>query len=322
VSSFPTARYPRAKIRRRTVLSFIWAVPVVAAIVSAVLVIQNLQKFGPVITIQFENANGLEANQTVVRYRGIRIGSVNSIDLSPDLQHVEVRARLYRSAGSLAREGSIFWIVRPEVGAAGFHALETIVSGPYIEALPGAGNGKVQNHFIGASEAPIVKRPNDWVEFVLRASQIRSLGADSPVYFRGLQAGRVQYLDLSQDSKTVNVHVLLKPEFANLVRSNTVWWNAGGIDINWHLLSGLNMSAENLRSLVTGGIAFATPNVPEGQATAGSTFLLYERPNPKWLEWSPDVSITNAAVSTPGNSGAVDLNNENNNVNNQIQKQQ
>jgi paraquat-inducible protein B len=309
--------HPHAKITRPAALSFIWAVPAFAAIVAIVLVVQNLQKFGPAITIQFDDASGLDANQTVIRYRGIRVGSVSSIGLTRDLQHVEVRARLNRSAASLVREGSIFWIVRPEVGTAGVHALETIVSGPYIDVLPGDDRGRVLNHFIGANEAPLIKQPLGGVEFVLRAAQIRSLGADSPVYFRGLPAGKVLFLDLSEDSKTVNIHVLLSSNFASLVRSNTVWWNAGGIDVNWHLLSGLNMSAENLKSVLTGGISFATPNEPEGPARAGASFVLYERPDVKWLEWAPDVETTNATVSAQGNSGGIDLENVN-----QLRKQQ
>jgi paraquat-inducible protein B len=320
-ADFPHTRYPHAKVSKRAALSFIWAVPAIAAIVAVVLVIQNLQKFGPAITIQFDNASGLDANQTVVRYRGIRVGSVSSIALSPDLQHVQVQARLYRSAAGLAKEGSIFWIVRPEVGAAGVHALETIVSGPYIEALPGDNAGKIQKNFVGASEPPVIKQANGGVEFVLHATQIRSLGADSPVYFRGLQAGKVEYLDLSEDSKIVNVHVLLKPNFAALVRANTVWWNAGGIDVNWHLLFHLNMSAENLKSVLTGGISFATPNKPEGPAPAGATFVLNERPDDKWLEWSPYVDVTNATVSAKGNSGGVDMESVNQ-IQNQVQKQQ
>ena len=299
--------FPRAKVKRQAVLSLIWLVPLIAAVVAGVLVFQNLQKFGPDITIQFQSASGLDANQTVIRYRGVRVGSVQSIRLTRDLRNVEVRARLYRFAAGLAREVSVFWIVRPEVGAAGVHALETIVSGPYIEALPEEGQSKSQNHFVGAEEAPVIKQGNG-IEFVLHSAQVRSLSPSSPVYYRGLQAGKVQYLELSEDATTVNIHVLMKPSFAPLVRLNSVWWNAGGIDINWHLLSGLSMTAENLRAVVTGGIAFATPNEPDEPARSGMAFTLHVRPDEKWLEWAPRIAITNAAVSS-GSQPSLDLEN-------------
>jgi paraquat-inducible protein B len=153
--------------------------------------------------------------------------------------------------------------------------------------------------------------PGGETEFVLQTPLIRSLGPGSPVYYRGLQAGQVQFLALSTDATTVNVHVLIKPEYTPLVRSNTLWWNAGGIDVNWHLLSGLNMTAENLRAVVTGGISFATPNEPGAPAAAGSIFPLYERPEEKWLGWSPRIAITNAAASTTPSPAPLGLENVN-----------
>lgn len=312
--------YPHAIVRKRVVLSLIWLVPVIAAIVAGILIFQNWQKFGPVITIRFDNANGLDPNQTIVRYRGVRVGNVRSIELTKDMQGVEVRARLSRFAAGLAHDGSLFWVVRPEVGAAGIRALETIVSGPYIEAMPGSSPGKTQDHFVGLNEAPIIKE-GVGTEYVLRAPLIRSLGPNSPVYFRGVQAGKVLYLELSRDSTVVNAHILIKPSFVPLIRANTVWWNAGGVDLSWHLLSGLSMTAENLKAVITGGIAFATPNEPGEQAPPGMAFELYEKPDVKWFDWSPRISITNATVSEPANPAAVDLENANQ-TQNQVQKQQ
>ena len=307
-------------MRKRAVLSLIWLVPVIAAIVAGVLVFQNLQKFGPVITIRFDDTAGLDANQTVIRYRGVRVGSVLSIQVSKDMKAVDVRARLQRFAAGLARDGTIFWIVRPEVGAGGVHALETIVSGPYIEALPGQGSGKVQKKFIGANETPVVTEGTG-TPFVLRSTIIRSLGPNSPVYYRGLNAGKVQYLELNNDSTVVNVHVLIKPNFTPLIRSNTVWWNAGGVDVSWHLRSGLSMTAENLRAILTGGISFATPNDPDGLATPGATYVLNEKPDIKWLAWAPQISVTNATVIMPGSAAPADTSSELDNLD-QSEKQQ
>lgn len=308
---------PSARLKREATISLIWLVPVLAALVAAVLVFQNFRKIGPSITIQFDDGTGLDANQTVVRYRGVRVGSVKAVQLTPDTRHVQARVRLDRTASGLARNGTLFWIVRPEVGAAGFHALETIVSGPYIQAMPQPGNGKAQKHFVGINEAPVVTQAGDGVEFILRSPQIRSLGPSSPVYYRGVQAGKVEYLELSPDATGVNIHVRLKSSFAPLVRENTVWWNAGGISIDYHFLLRFTMNAENLRAVVTGGIAFATPDDAGPPASVGTLFALHERPEDQWLAWSPHLNITNATVSVPGNEAIVDLNNMS-----QSQKQQ
>ncbi|HVY70935.1 MAG TPA: MlaD family protein, partial [Verrucomicrobiae bacterium] len=221
---------PVANTRKhRATLWLIWLAPVLAAAVAGFLVYQNVKKLGPTITIQFEDGGGIQANQTLLRYRGVPVGSVKSVRLTKDSKHVEVTARLDSSAASLARDGTVFWVVRPEVGSAGLHGLETIVSGVYIRAQPARGNRRDEKNFIGAEEAPILRSSAGSVGFVLRSPSIASLSENSPIYYRGMEVGLVQYLGLSADSSGVDVHVLVKTNFAPLVRTDTVWWNAGGI---------------------------------------------------------------------------------------------
>lgn len=130
---------PHAKITEQRRNYFVWILPLIAAIAAGWLVLKSVRETGPVISIQFNDGSGIQANQTVLKYHGVRIGEVRSVRLTKDTTHVEVEARLTAAAESLAREGSQFWIVRPEVGAGGLHGLETIVSGPYIQVQPGGG---------------------------------------------------------------------------------------------------------------------------------------------------------------------------------------
>jgi paraquat-inducible protein B len=101
----------------------------------------------------------------------VRVGEVLSVQLTPGAQHVEVQARLDKSAESLARDGSVFWIVRPEVGAGGLQGLETIVSGPYIQVQPGG--GVEQRKFIGAEKPPILKTSESGLEIILTTPKPR-----------------------------------------------------------------------------------------------------------------------------------------------------
>jgi len=305
---------PATRLKKSAKISLIWLVPAIAAAVALWLVFENVKKMGPSITIQFEDGTGIEANQTVVRYRGVQVGAVESVRLAEDTRHVEVRVRLDRSASRLAQPGSIFWIVRPEVGAGGVRGLETIVSGPFIQVEPGNGQSGKQNHFIGAAEAPVIALPGDGTEFILQTSGISSLAPGSPVYYRGIEVGSVHYLELGENSSTVDVHISIEPKFVTLVRTNSVFWNAGGLNVNLHLLglAGIDVSAENLTSLVIGGIALATPDPPGAPAATGSVFPLHDKLESKWLEWAPSITITNASVSTPvGNAGPPLLHNLN-----------
>ena len=290
--------FPTAKVKRQAKLSLIWLVPIIAALVAGVLVFQQLRKIGPTITIQFKDGNGLQANQSVLRYRGVQVGSVRAVQLTKDAKNVQVVARLDRSAATLAREGTIFWIVRPEVGAGGLHGLETIMSGVYIQALPAKEDARPARNFTGVEEAPVVPANVNGVEFILRTPANASLNEGSPVYYRGMEVGSVNYLVLTPDSTGVDVHIQVKTNFAPLVRTDSVWWNAGGIKVNLHFF-GIDVGAENFKSLLVGGIAFATPSNFAGIATNGTVFPLHDKSEEKWLKWTPSIPLTNANPVTP-----------------------
>jgi paraquat-inducible protein B len=290
---------PKAKIRQQSQYTFVWIVPLIAAIVAGWLILEVVRQTGPLISIQFNDGNEIKANQTILRYRGVQVGNVRSIQLSKDAKHVEVQVRLDRSAENLARDGALFWIVRPQVGAGGLHGLETIVSGPYIQVQPGA--GKTQKKFIGVEKPPIMNTPEDGLEIIVTAPQLGALNIGSPVYYRGLEVGAVRYFELGQDSTMVNIHILIETNFAPLVRTDSKFWNAGGIDVDLKLF-GINISAESFKALVIGGIAFATPPSPGILASNGSVFPLNKKVDDKWLQWSPSIEITNTGSATPQGS--------------------
>jgi len=301
---------PRAKIKRQATLSIIWLVPLITGIAAAILVFHQLHKMGPAITIEFADGTGLDPNQTVIRFRGVRVGNVTSVQISKDTRRVEVGARLDRSAAQLAREGTVFWVVRAQAGAGGVHALETIVSGSYIQVQPSNDSGKEQKKFVGLDEPPPLKPLGDGKEFILRSPGLGSLAPGSPIFYRGIEVGSVQFLSLSADSTMVEVHVFVKKNFVPLVRTNTVWWNAGGINVDLYLF-GMTLNAENLKSLVVGGISFATPDNVGPLANAGATFTLYDKADPQWLNWAPVIPITNSIMTmSTGTSGStIDVNN-------------
>src|SRR6185503_2269715 len=123
-----------AVIRPPRKFSVVWVVPLIAAVVAAYLVYERAQQGGPRITIRFKDGSGLRAGQSLVKYRAVTVCEVRSISLSSDLQTVVVEARLDRSAAALAKKGTVFWIVRPEVGIDNLKGLGPILSGRSIEA--------------------------------------------------------------------------------------------------------------------------------------------------------------------------------------------
>ena len=136
----PVEELREARVRRRSRrFPVVWIVPVVAVIVAVALVYDRLQEYGPTITIKFKDGSGVKVGRTEIHFRGVPIGEVRRVELSEDQQYVVVHVGLRQSASSVAKEGSKFWIVRPEVGLENISGLTTIITGRYIQVLPGAG---------------------------------------------------------------------------------------------------------------------------------------------------------------------------------------
>ena len=69
--------------RSRTRLSLVWFIPIVAALVGVWKVaVTRIMSEGPVITLVFQSAEGLEAHRTKVHYNGVDIGTVTAIRLT------------------------------------------------------------------------------------------------------------------------------------------------------------------------------------------------------------------------------------------------
>ena len=280
-----------AVVRPRRNISVVWVVPVIAAAVAGYLVYQRAQQGGPSITIRFKDGSGLRPGQSAIKYRGVTVGEVRGLELSGDLQTVEVKARLDKSARALAKEGTVFWIVRPQVGVGNITGLGTIISGPYIEALPG--NGSTKSTFEGSDASPAALEEKG-LKIVLIAAHRGSLRTGSPIYYRGIEVGAVQELHLSDDARRVEVNVFIRQAYAPLIQADTKFWNVSGVNVDIGLFKGAQVNIESLKSLVSGGLSFATPDSSKSNEPVidGAIFPLYDEPKKEWLEWAPAIPLS------------------------------
>lgn len=73
-----------AQVRQTlTLLSAVWLIPLLAAIIGAWLLAQNLRNKGPEITLLIDNAEGIEVNTTAVRILNVDVGRVTRVACCP-----------------------------------------------------------------------------------------------------------------------------------------------------------------------------------------------------------------------------------------------
>jgi hypothetical protein len=79
---------PQADVQSKKQISIVWLIPIVAVLIGGWLAYKGLSEKGPMVTITFESAEGLEAGKTQVKYKDVKLGEVQSIRFNADLSRV------------------------------------------------------------------------------------------------------------------------------------------------------------------------------------------------------------------------------------------
>jgi paraquat-inducible protein B len=266
------AKAPHAAYRHRD-YSYVWIVPVLALIVVGWMAWTTWRSTGPIIHISFEKADGIDANRTQIRHKGVVLGTVTGLTPSKDFSHVTVTAKMGAIVDPYLTSGAQLWIVRPRVSVGAISDLNTLVSGVYIELTPGKGDAT--HDFVGREEPLAVDPQAAGKSFVLRAPEMGSLERGSPLYYHGIQAGEVTAYDLDKDGNVL-IHIFVRAPYDKLVLGQTRFWKASGIGITAGA-TGIKIAAQSLQAIVEGGIVFDLPDntSADAQAAPDSMFPLY-----------------------------------------------
>jgi len=259
---------------KRSRISVIWIIPILAALVAIGIAIQRIRSEGPTITVVFTAAEGIEAGKTFIKYKDVNIGRVTKVELTNDFAKVLVTAKIAKHAAGLMVADAKFWVVRPTISLSGVSGLSTLLSGNYIGFEPGKSQ-ESEDTFTGLDVPPVVAGlPGR--EFILSARDLGSLEIGSPIYYRRLQVGQVIAYDLTPDGKAVQVKIFVNAPYDKYVFPTTRFWVASGIDVSLNA-DGVNVRTESVVALLIGGLAFDLPSFePASEPAAPDTvFTLY-----------------------------------------------
>jgi paraquat-inducible protein B len=267
--ALPAAPRPRRVRQRNWLPSLVWLIPLVAALVGLTLVVKLMSDRGPQITITFRSAEGLEAGKTSVKYKDVNIGTVQTIGLSEDRTHVQIKVQLTKEAKSFTADDTRFWVVRPRVAASGVSGISTLLSGAYIAADAGTSE-KTVDEFTGLEAPPIITRDASGKQFVVHADDLGSLDIGSPVYYRRIVVGQVAAYELNPDGKGITLRLFINAPYDKFVGVNTRFWHASGLDIELNA-SGFKLRTQALATMLLGGVAFRAPDDDFGMAAGENT---------------------------------------------------
>ena len=255
-------------------MSIVWLVPLAALVVTFWVAWQSYADRGPLIEIVFEQASGIHAGETELKFRDVTIGVVEKVGFSPTLDTVEVSVRLDKAVADFADESANFWIVQPEVTTQGVSGLDTVLSGVFIEVAWDADpQGLVKRHQ-GQSSAPLMRTGETGLSIRLTAGAGTQLASGTPIFHKGIAVGRVGRPNLSTDGSAARAEGVIFAPYDKLVSSTTRFWDTSGFRFSIGA-SGAELDFSSIASLIAGGAAFDTI-VSGGTAVEdGSDFILY-----------------------------------------------
>jgi len=280
-SDTPLSEVPKARAvaKKRTRISTVWIVPLVAMAVGGWVAATKILSEGPTITIDFRTGDGLEAGKTKIKFKGVEIGTLESLALVGDEQVVRGTAKMEPHSEKFLLDNTRFWVVKPRISGANVSGLGTLISGSYVALDYGKSGekGKPTKSFVALKVPPVVYADVPGRFYTLKTPDLGSLDSGTPIFFRRLEVGQVAAYELDKDGHSLSIRIYVNAPYDQFVNTNTRFWNASGIDVSLSA-AGLSVQTQSALSVLIGGIAFETPD--DGKvlpaAAEDTEFVLYD----------------------------------------------
>ncbi|MDF2178965.1 intermembrane transport protein PqiB [Aliiglaciecola sp. CAU 1673] len=261
-----------ARIETASSWSKVWLIPLVALGVGLWMIYLELSQQGPLVTIEFHSAEGLEAGKTKLKARNVDIGLVKTITLAPGSEGVLVKARMTAEAAPLLTEDAAIWVVTPKISLSGVTGLSTLFSGAYIEVSPGKSN-HTATKFRGLDEPPLTPMGAPGLHLTLGSNDEFAFSEGDPIIYKGLTVGKFENVYFNYQERQVYYNAFIEAPYHQLITENTRFWNASGIKVELGT-EGLSMQTGNLQTLLTNGVTFGVPEgLPLGKQITDRVFF-------------------------------------------------
>ena len=238
-------------------ISVVWLVPFLALLVSLGVAYQSYSTQGTLIEISFENASGVTADETVIKYRDVTVGRVKKVIFADGLTDVLVYARVDSTVVPYLDDDATFWVVRPDVSVRGITGLDTVLGGVYIEGNWDTQADVAQTQFVGLEDAPLTRAGQEGSVISLRTRDGSALSKGAPILHKGIQVGYLETPTLSFDGNELIAEAFINSPYDRRITSTTRFWDTSGFSISLGT-GGVSLDVNSIASLIEGGIAFDT----------------------------------------------------------------
>ncbi|MBT5230644.1 MAG: MCE family protein [Methylococcales bacterium] len=243
------------------------------------------------ITLTAQDRGSIDKGSSVF-YKKIPVGTVQSYRLSPDDTSVEFEVFIQPKYMHLIRENTHFWnasgiTIKGKLTEVSVRAesIASLVNGGIAFTTPSVQAAATKNgqtfplyaSYDAATEDGLLEKwsTETGLHIRIKSDDLGSIQKESPIYYKKIKVGRVKGYSLSKNKQYVVIDLYIQPEYQDLVKTNSRFWNISGIQVSGGL-SGVSIQAQSLSTIVEGGLAFFTPDTKKKTpAKNGQLYTLY-----------------------------------------------
>lgn len=239
------------------------------------------------ITIVFNDVEGIHEQFSQLTYKGVKVGKVTKVSLNSK-QQVLVRAQIYDDYNSFAKKGTIFYLKKPKISLQEVSDIGSAVMAVNIGVIKSK-NEIYQTKFSGFDTLPSLNESFYGTIFKVHSKHASSANVDAPIYYKNVQIGKINKIDLTSDASSVIMDCLIYPKYTKFVRSNSVFYDISGFNMKFSLFSGSQIESNTFTSILKGGLVVVTPYKYNRPANSKDKFLLKKELREDWESISPSI---------------------------------
>ncbi|MCW8832909.1 MAG: MlaD family protein, partial [Colwellia sp.] len=229
---------------------------------------------GHEIELTLDWNSGIDHNAAIL-YQGLTIGSIESFSkIDPKMRKITAIAKVNPRVVPYLTEQSQFYLVSPQIGLSGISNAKTLLTGTYISIRPSL-QGEPTNSFSVFNAKPPYRYTEPGLHLIIESNDRHSLQVGSNIYYKQQVVGNVQAVEtVGADQHLIHIHI--QPEFQHYVSTTSHFYNNSGLKVKANL-QGVNIEAQSLQSILTGGISFVNVETEtiNAEVQNGDKFALF-----------------------------------------------
>lgn len=248
--------------------------------------LDKINNISNAINIVFDSdVQGVMEQSSKLLYKGVEVGKVIDISLSSD-QKIVVKVQIYKDFKSFAKKGNQYYLKKSEISLQEVKNLSSSIFAVNIGVVKSS-EDKLQTSFKGFDSIYDVKASNEGEIFKVESLSATSADVNSPIYYKNVQIGKINKIDLSEDVSKVVLECLIYNKYTKIIRKDSSFYDISGIKLKFSLFSGTEIKTNTFASILKGGLMVVTPEKYGERASIKDKFILRKDLKDDWEKINP-----------------------------------